>query len=222
VSLRLPPGGRLAIVGPSGAGKSTLLHVLLRFWDCPPAQLWLAGRDAREYSADAVRRQLTVVAQQTYLFHGTVAQNLRVARPEATEAELHSAAQRAQLHDFITALPEGYETWIGERGLRLSGGQRQRLALARALLRPAPLLVLDEPTASLDPETERAVLHTLLTAAPDRGVLLVTHRLVGLDHMDEIIVLDHGRVVQRGRHAELVEVDGLYRRLWRLQRGAEA
>ena len=219
VSFSLAPGRRLAIVGPSGAGKSTLLQVLWRFWDCPPGQVWLAGHDVRAYAAAEVRSQMAVVSQQTHLFNGTLADNLRVARPDASHADLIEAAQRAQLHAFIESLPEGYATWIGERGVRLSGGQRQRLALARALLRPAPLLILDEPTASLDAVTERAVLSTLLAAEPGRSLLLVTHRLVGLDALDEILVLEHGRIVQRGRHADLVAAEGLYRRLWRLQRG---
>lgn len=219
VSFDLPPGKRLAIVGPSGSGKTTLLSVLLRFWDCPPGQVWWDGRDARAYAAEDVRRLTNVVAQPTHLFNGTLAENLRVAQPAATDAELVAAAQRAQLHEFIEALPERYGTWIGERGVRLSGGQRQRLALARALLRASPLLVLDEPTASLDPATERAVLQTLFAVGQGRSLLLVTHRLIGLDALDEILVLDQGRVVQRGRHAELIAVAGLYQRLWRLQQG---
>ena len=220
VSFELPPGKRLAVVGPSGAGKSTLVNVLLRLAECGAGQIWLDGRDLREYAQADVRQLVGVVPQRTHLFNATLGENIRLARPAASPDDIRRAAQAAELHDFIAGLPEGYDTWIGERGVRLSGGQRQRLAIARALLRDAPLLVLDEPTANVDPATERALLRTLLANAGGRSLLLITHRLVGLDALDEILVLDQGRGVQRGTHAELVATDGLYRRLWALQNRA--
>ncbi len=217
LDFELPPGKRLAVVGPSGAGKSTLANLLLRFWDCPPGQIWLDGHDVRAYAQADVRRLVAVVSQHTHLFNATIGENLRLARPGAGQDALERAARQAQLHDFVESLPERYGTWIGERGLLLSAGQRQRLAVARALLREAPVLLLDEPTANLDPLTERELLRAVLGAAGGRSLLLITHRLVALDAFDEILVLVRGRVVERGRHAELVEARGLYSRLWQLQ-----
>jgi ATP-binding cassette, subfamily C, bacterial CydCD len=217
VSLEAPVGKRLAIVGPSGAGKSTLANLLLRFWDCPPGQIVLGGHPLSAYDPEAVRRLIGVIAQDTHLFNGTIAENIRLANPQAGADAVQAAARQAHLHDFIAGLPQGYATRTGEWGLQLSGGERQRLALARALLRATPLLVLDEPTANLDPLTERAILATLHGLAPPRTLLLITHRLVGMEAMDEIVVLENGRVAQRGRHADLLQTAGLYRKLWDLQ-----
>jgi ATP-binding cassette, subfamily C, bacterial CydCD len=220
VSLEAPVGKRLAIVGPSGAGKSTLANLLLRFWDHPRGQIVLGGLPLSDYDPDDVRRLIGVIAQDTHLFNGTIAENIRLANPQAGADAVEAAARQARLHDFIAGLPEGYATRIGEWGMQLSGGERQRLALARALLRATPLLVLDEPTANLDPLTEQAILATLHGLAPPRTLLLITHRLVGMEAMDEIVVLENGRVVQRGRHADLLQTAGLYRNLWHLQNRA--
>jgi thiol reductant ABC exporter CydC subunit len=217
VSFSLRPGGKLAVVGPSGAGKTTLVHLLLRFWDYEQGSIRLAGRDLRSYRQDDVRRLVSLVSQDAYLFNATVRENLLIARPDATEADLTQAARQAQIHDFIRSLPDGYDTWVGEQGYKLSGGERQRLAIARALLKDAPLLILDEPTADLDTLTERQVLEALYSLMDARTTLVITHRLVGLEAMDEILVLERGRVVERGRHQELLEVRGLYRRMWELQ-----
>ncbi|RME77393.1 MAG: thiol reductant ABC exporter subunit CydC [Chloroflexi bacterium] len=214
VSFRLAEGAKIALVGPSGAGKSTLLHLLLRFWEVEQGQIRLGGSDLRRYRAEDVRRVMALVSQQTHLFNGTIRDNLRLARPTATEAELAAAVQKAQLDAFIQSLPDGYDTWIGEQGVRLSGGERQRVAVARALLQNAPILLLDEPTANLDPDTEQALLETIFDALADRSILMATHRLVGMDRMDEILVLRQGRIVERGRHVDLLEADGLYRFLW--------
>jgi thiol reductant ABC exporter CydC subunit len=217
VSFSLPHGGQLAIVGPSGAGKTTVANLLLRFWDCQAGQIRLGGRDLRDYSQQEVRRLIAVVAQHTHLFNATIRDNLLLARPEAAQADLVQAARQAHIHDWIASLPEGYDTWIGEQGLRLSAGQRQRLAIARALLQDAPILILDEPTASLDALAEREVLTTLQGLMAGRTSLLITHRLLGLEAAGEILVLDAGRIVERGRHHELMQMAGLYSRMWELQ-----
>jgi ATP-binding cassette subfamily C protein CydCD len=218
VSFDLPPGKRLAIVGPSGAGKSTLVSLLLRFWDYREGHIGLGGRDLREYSQEDVRRCMGVVSQNTYLFSASVRDNLRIARPDASDDEMRGAAEHAQIDTFIETLPQGYDTWIGELGLRLSGGERQRLALARALLKDAPLLILDEATTGLDALAEAAVLRAIFQRMEGRATIMVTHRLVGMEAMDEILVMDRGRVVERGRHTDLLQAGGLYRRMWDLQR----
>jgi ATP-binding cassette subfamily C protein CydC len=217
VSFDLTPGGRVAIVGPSGAGKSTLVKLLLRFWDYQDGIITLDECDLREYPPDDVRRLMGVVSQHTYLFNATLRDNLLIGKPDATQAELEQAARRAQLDTFIQSLPQGYDTWIGEQGLRLSGGERQRLAIARALLKDAPILILDEATANLDPVTEREVIQAIREAMHGRATLIITHRLVGLQDADEILALQSGRVVERGRHHDLLRANGLYRRMWELQ-----
>jgi ABC-type multidrug transport system fused ATPase/permease subunit len=222
ITFTLPPGKRLALVGPSGAGKTTLINLLLRFWEFKEGDLFLDGRDLREYDPDILRRSIAVVSQNTYLFSGTVRENLLLAHPEATESEMVAATRQAQIHAFIQSLPQGYETWVGEHGLRLSGGERQRLSVARALLKNAPLLILDEPTANLDAQTEQALMHSIQQAVEGQipgphSVLMATHRLVNMEWMDEILVLDGGRIVERGCHTELLAHHGLYRRMWNLQ-----
>lgn len=217
LNFTLTTGKRLAIVGPSGAGKSTVAHLLLRFWDYQEGQILLAGRPLSNYHQDELRSRIAVVSQPTYLFNATIKDNLLIARPQASLNELVNAARLAQLHDFIESLPGGYDTWIGEQGLRLSGGERQRLAIARALLKDAHLLILDEPTANLDTLTESAILKAIHTLMEGRTTLLITHRLVGMELMDEILVLDQGREIERGRHSDLLASGGLYYRMWNLQ-----
>ncbi len=217
VSFNVPAGSIVALVGPSGAGKSTLVALLLRFWDYQEGSIHLAGHDLRAYAQDDVRHMISVVNQQTYLFAGTILDNLRLALPDLTEEEAQAALAAAELDSFVAALPDGLHTWIGEGGLRLSGGERQRLAIARAVLKDAPLLLLDEPTANLDPLTERAILRTLFTALPGRTTLLITHRLVELERAHTILVLQGGRIVERGPHADLLAARGLYWRLWAAQ-----
>jgi len=217
ITFAVPAGGRVAIVGPSGAGKSSLVNALLRFWDYEAGEIRLDGRELRGIESEAVRRQIGVVGQHTHLFNATVSDNLRLARPGASPAKIEMAARAAQIHDFIAALPQGYDTWVGEQGLRLSGGERQRLAIARALLKDAPILLLDEPTANLDPATERAVILAIETLTTGRTVLTITHRLLGLEQADEILVLDRGRIIERGRHQELLAGKGLYQRMWNRQ-----
>jgi thiol reductant ABC exporter CydC subunit len=215
--LRLPFGRRVALVGASGAGKSTLVNLLLRFWEYDGGHIWLCGQELRDYHQDELRRLFAVVSQNTYLFSASLHENLLIARPQATQAEIEQAARRAHLHDFIQSLPEGYDTWVGEQGLRLSGGERQRLAIARALLKDAPMLILDEATANLDAVTERQVMVEIQALMEGRTTLAMTHRLAGLENMDEILVLHAGRVVERGVHADLLRRAGRYRRMWELQ-----
>ncbi|MGB8214164.1 MAG: thiol reductant ABC exporter subunit CydD [Anaerolineales bacterium] len=214
IDFSLQPGQKIAILGPSGAGKSTMASLLLRFWDYTQGQIRLDGRDLHAYPQEQVRRFFSFISQRTYFFNDTLRQNLLLARPAASAAEIENAAQQARIHEFILGLPKGYETVIGERGYRLSGGERQRLAIARALLKEAPIFLADEPTANLDPLSERAILDTLFTLSRNRSLLLITHRLVGLDQMDQILVLEHGRIRERGTQAELLALGGLYRRLW--------
>lgn len=219
VSFDLPPGKWLAVVGPSGAGKTTLVNLLLRFWEYDGGEIRLNDRSLRDHDPEAVRACFGVIPQQLYIFNASIRDNLRLANPPASQAAIEEASRQAQLHDFIAGLPEGYETAVGALGRNLSGGERRRLAIARALLKDAPVLLLDEPTAGLDPLTEKAVLDTIFRLFTGRSLLLITHRLVGLEGMDEILVLDGGRVVEKGRHADLLTRAGLYAQLWQQQMG---
>jgi thiol reductant ABC exporter CydC subunit len=198
LDLRLEPGRRVALVGPSGAGKSTVASLLLRFLDPAAGRVTIAGHDIREYRAEDVRRTFAFAGQDAHLFNSTIRANLSLARPGATDAELLAALQRARIGDWVSALPEGLDTLVGEEGTQLSGGQRQRLVLARALLADAPVLVLDEPTAHLDIEAARAIVDDLVEATADRGLLLITHRPEGLEKMDEIVVLGERGVLASG------------------------
>ena len=219
ISFDLPFGKRLAIVGTSGAGKSTVLNLLLRFWDFQEGQITLGGVDIRRLTMETVRSQMAVISQSTYLFSASLRDNLRIARVNASQAEIEQAAEQAGLKEFIDQLPQGYDTWIGEHGLRLSGGERQRLAIARALLKNSPLLILDEATANLDSVTEKQILETIFSRAQQGSVLMISHRLVAMQAMHEILVLDQGRVTARGQHADLMAAGGLYRRMWDIQHG---
>lgn len=219
VSFTLEPGKRVAVVGPSGAGKSTLANLILRFWDPSSGRIQLGGHDIREYSQDDLRDLIGVVAQDTHVFNDTLRGNLLLANPEATDADLHRVITQAQLSDLVERLPEGLDSTVGEQGLKISGGERQRLSVARALLKDAPLLILDEPTANLDPATEHDLLDATYGLMRDRAALVITHRLVRMEDMEEILVLDAGRIVERGTHEELVGALGLYRQMVEVQRG---
>ncbi len=195
VSFNVPSGKRVAIVGPSGSGKSTLVNLLLRFWEYDEGQITIGAHDVREYRADDVRALLGVVSQQVHLFNATVQDNLLLANPDATDEQIRAACQQAQLSDFIETLPQGYNTLIGENGVLLSGGERQRLAIARVILKNAPILILDEATANLDTLTEQRLMQSLEPFMVDRTVLIISHRRVAIEHIDQIIPLENGRVV---------------------------
>jgi ATP-binding cassette subfamily C protein CydC len=217
ISFMVRPGSCVALVGPSGAGKSTIARLALRFWDPQAGTIRLNGQDTHEVAQDDLRRAIGMVAQDTYIFNDTIKRNLLLAKPNATDDEIERALEQAQLAEFVRGLPDGLKTWVGEQGLRLSGGERQRLAIARALLKDAPLLILDEATANLDTLTERALVEALETLMQRRTTLVITHRLVAMERMDEILVLDGGRIVERGTHGELLAHAGLYRRLYEIQ-----
>jgi thiol reductant ABC exporter CydC subunit len=217
ITFKLEAGKSLAIVGPSGAGKSTIVGLLLRFWEYDSGEICLGGESLHGLEQDEVRGRCAVVSQSSYFFNASIRDNLRLARPSASQEEIEQAAKQAGIHEFILGLPKGYKTFIGEQGLRLSGGERQRLAIARALLKDAPILILDEPTANLDPLTENQVLETLFSVRKGRTSLLITHRLVGLENVDEILVMEAGQIVERGKQANLLAKGGIFRRLWELQ-----
>ncbi|MDQ6710642.1 MAG: ABC transporter ATP-binding protein/permease [Candidatus Dormibacteraeota bacterium] len=220
VSIELREGQVLALVGPSGAGKTTVANLIARFWDPQEGAVRLGGIDVRELPLDYVHRSIGLVLQDVFLFNDTVAANIKISDPDADDARLESAARAAYAHEFITELPNGYETIIGERGVRLSGGQKQRISIARALLRDAPILILDEATSSVDPEAEHLIQLALARLVADRTVLVIAHRLSTIRQASEIVVLERGRVVQRGRHDELVDAPGLYANLYRAQQVA--
>jgi ATP-binding cassette, subfamily C, bacterial CydC len=210
INFTIKQGHCIAIVGPSGAGKTTLANLLERFWEYEEGQIQLGGYPLQAYKQQDVHKMISVMAQDTHLFNTTIRENLLIARPQATQEELEEAAKRAQIHEFITSLPQGYNTPIGEQGLRLSGGERQRIAIARAMLKDAPILILDEATANLDALTEQSILQTLYTFMQGRTTLMITHRLVSLDIADEILVLQDGRICEGGTEYELLQMEGLY------------
>ncbi len=197
-NLTLEPGRKIALVGPSGAGKTTVVNLLLRFLDPESGSITLGGRDLREYRQEDVRRTIAVAGQESYLFSTSIRENVRLARPDATDDEVDGALHRAKVGDWVASLPDDADTLVGEEGTQLSGGQRQRVALARALLSEAPVLVLDEPTAHLDPETAEELVGDILSAVDGRSVLLITHRPEGLDLVDEVVVLGGVATVSRG------------------------
>jgi ATP-binding cassette, subfamily B, bacterial len=210
ISFVAEPGSKVAVVGETGSGKTTLGYLVARLYDVGSGSVRIEGTDVRDLTFDSLRSIVGVVSQETYLFHGTVRENLAFARPGATDAEIEAAARAAQIDEHLRSLPEGYETVVGERGYRFSGGEKQRLAIARAVLRDPPVLVLDEATSSLDVETERLVQDALDDLSEGRTSIVIAHRLSTVRDADLILVLDHGRIVERGTHAELVALGGRY------------
>ncbi|MFG2574046.1 ABC transporter ATP-binding protein [Streptomyces sp. NPDC048481] len=215
IDVTVPAGGSLAVVGPTGAGKSTLGHLVPRLYDVTGGRVTIDGVDVRDLDFDTLARAVGVVSQETYLFHATVADNLRFAKPDATDEELHAAARAAQIHDHIAGLPDGYDTVVGERGHRFSGGEKQRLAIARTILRDPPVLILDEATSALDTRTEQAVQDAIDALSANRTTLTIAHRLSTVQDADQIVVLDSGTVAERGTHEELLRLDGRYAALVR-------
>ncbi|MFJ3307594.1 ABC transporter ATP-binding protein [Streptomyces sp. NPDC086549] len=215
IDIAVPAGSSLAVVGSTGAGKSTLGYLVPRLYDVTGGRVTLDGVDVRDLDFDTLARAVGVVSQETYLFHASVADNLRFAKPDATDEELHAAAEAAQIHDHIAALPDGYDTVVGERGHRFSGGEKQRLAIARTILRDPPVLILDEATSALDTRTEHAVQEAIDALSANRTTLTIAHRLSTVRAADQIVVLDSGRVAERGTHDELLELDGRYAALVR-------
>ncbi|MGW3103367.1 ABC transporter ATP-binding protein [Streptomyces sp. NPDC001100] len=215
IDITVPAGNSLAIVGPTGAGKSTLGYLVPRLYDVTGGRVTLDGVDVRHLDFDTLARAVGVVSQETYLFHATVADNLRFAKPDATDEELHAAARAAQIHEHIASLPDGYDTVVGERGHRFSGGEKQRLAIARTILRDPPVLILDEATSALDNRTEAAVQDAIDALSANRTTLTIAHRLSTIRSADQIVVLDSGHVAERGTHEELLELDGRYAALVR-------
>jgi ATP-binding cassette subfamily B multidrug efflux pump len=218
VTLHLPPGRQLGVVGASGSGKSTLAALLTRQEDPPPATIRLGGHDLRELTLDAARGAVSLVPQEPFLFALSIHDNIALGRDDVARSDTERVAKLAGIHDEIAALPRGYDTVVGERGVTLSGGQRQRVAIARALLRPAPILVLDDCLSAVDPLTEQTILANLRTAIADRTVIIIAHRLSAVQAADEIIVLESGRIAERGGHDALIAAGGRYARLAELQR----
>ena len=211
ISLHIPEKTTTAIVGPSGGGKTTLVNLLARFWDVDGGTVMLGGRNVKDYDMDSLMANFSFVFQSVYLFHDTIANNIRFGQPGAPMEDVIAAAKKACCHDFISSLPHGYDTVVGEGGASLSGGEKQRISIARAMMKNAPVIFLDEATANVDPENENELMHAIQALTAEKTVIMIAHRLKTVERADQIIVVDHGKIVQQGTHAELMEQDGIYR-----------
>ena len=228
VSLTIPEKTTTALVGPSGSGKTTLCNLIARFWDVDQGSISLDGHDVRDYSYDSLIRNFSFVFQSVYLFEDTIANNIRFGKPEASQEEVIEAAKKAACHDFILSLPDGYNTKIGEGGASLSGGERQRISIARAIIKDAPIIILDEATANVDPENEEALMQAIQALTRDKTIIMIAHRLKTVEHADQILVLDQGRIVEQGKHQDLLAKQGIYSKFiqerktaasWRIEMG---
>jgi ATP-binding cassette subfamily B protein len=217
VDFTIRPGEKVAVVGHSGAGKSTLSRLLFRFYDVTDGAVLVDGQDVRGVTQESLRQVIGVVPQDTVLFNDTIYYNLAYGRPEATREEIEAAAGMAHIRRFIESLPQGYQTLVGERGLKLSGGEKQRIAIARAILKQPRILVFDEATSSLDTQTEQAILETMREVAENHTTLVIAHRLSTVVDADQILVMEQGRIIERGSHRQLLEQAGVYREMWQLQ-----
>jgi len=228
ISLTIPEKTTTALVGPSGSGKTTLCNLIARFWDVDQGSISLDGHDVKEYSYDSLIRNFSFVFQSVYLFEDTIANNIRFGKPEASQEEVIEAAKKASCHDFILSLPDGYDTKIGEGGSSLSGGERQRISIARAIIKDAPIIILDEATANVDPENEEALMQAIQALTRDKTIIMIAHRLKTVEHADQILVLDQGRIVEQGKHQDLLAKQGIYSKFiqerktaasWRIEMG---
>ena len=222
LSVHVPAGRTLAIVGPTGAGKSTINRLLYRFYDVTSGQIRIDGQDIRDVTQDSLRAAIGVVPQDTVLFNDTIRYNIAYGRPGATQDQIEHAARLAQVHDFVMRMPDGYNTKVGERGLKLSGGEKQRVAIARTILKDPRILILDEATSALDTGTEQEIQSALRAVSANRTTITIAHRLSTVVDADQIIVLDHGEVAERGTHTELLAHDGVYARMWAMQAEQQA
>ncbi|KAA9295970.1 ABC transporter ATP-binding protein [Streptococcus anginosus] len=220
VSLDIPEKTTTALVGPSGSGKTTLCNLIARFWDVESGSISLDGHDVKEYSYDSLIRNFSFVFQTVYLFEDTIENNIKFGKPDASHEEVVAAAKKAACHDFILSLPEGYQTKIGEGGASLSGGERQRISIARAIIKEAPIIILDEATANVDPENEEALMQAIHSLTKNKTIIMIAHRLKTVEHADQIIVLNQGRIVEQGKHQELLAKRGLYSRFIQERRSA--
>jgi ATP-binding cassette subfamily B protein len=220
VSLKVPQGTTCAIVGPSGSGKTTLCNLIARFWDVEEGEVFIGGHNIKAYTADSLLKYISMVFQNVYLFHDTIENNIRFGNPDATKEQVIAAAKRARCHEFITELPEGYQTLVGEGGSTLSGGEKQRISIARAILKDAPIIILDEATSSVDPENEHELLGAIRELTRGKTLISIAHRLTTVRDADQILVIDEGRIAQRGTHKQLMGQEGIYQRFWKQRESA--
>ncbi len=221
VSFRIPERTSTAIVGPSGSGKTTICSLVARFYDPQGGRITVGGHDLKEFTCDSLLSNVSMVFQNVYLFHDTVRANICFGKPDATEEEMIEAAKKARCHDFIMALPDGYDTVIGEGGGTLSGGEKQRISIARAMLKDAPIIILDEATASIDPENEHLIQSAISELTKGKTIITIAHRLATIRNADQILVVEDGRIAECGTHDELIAADGLYRRFVKIREKAE-
>lgn len=220
VSFSIPQGSMTAIVGPSGGGKTTITRLIARFWDVQEGSITIGVHDVKEFTCDSLLKNMSMVFQNVYLFHDTIENNIKFGCPDATHEQVVEAAKKACCHDFISALPQGYDTVIGEGGSTLSGGEKQRISIARAMLKDAPIILLDEATASVDPENEVHLQQAISALVKNKTLIVIAHRLSTIRDADQILVVDNGKIVEKGVHAELIQQKGIYQKFWNIRQKA--